>query len=190
MAKFEVGIGVQRFDGKSRVCGNGIYFDEAISLWAAGINPCSYEYTLEILSSLERVLSGEIIEYEWGGGERTWLVSTKELTIATDNFAWQKEDVKTTVEIIEMLEKRKYLMEKLTKENIFQLLKISFEVIKKEPLSFRNNKNNYLYTYFDMLSKLKVSMILLETDLKIETQDFLDQIVFNNSFFKNSETQP
>ena len=88
MLKYEAGFSVLKFDGKSRNCSKGLYFEDVKSLLSAGMNPCDYAYTSEVINKLKRLLSEEICEFEWGGGERTWFLSEPELTLVTDNFVY------------------------------------------------------------------------------------------------------
>ena len=136
MLRYEVGFSVLKFDGKSRTCKNAIFFDDFNSLIAWGINPCDYEYLSDIISKINKLISKEIHEYEWGGGERTWFLSKSDTTTVIDNFAWQDNIVVPTSEILEIILGRKQIMDKWKEDDVRDILSISFDKIKQKPISY------------------------------------------------------
>ncbi len=178
MLEYEVGFSVNRFDGKNRGCGSGLYFKDTKSLWASGINPCSYNYTLAILEQLENVILGKILEFEWGGGERTWFISKKEVTLATDNFAWVEAQELPTLEVVHMLQARKQLIEMWPREAVFALVGTSFEMIKNDTNSFLENEEGLLYSYGASDSGIVVKLVLQKEDFELATSEYLNQLSF------------
>lgn len=178
MIEFEAGLSVNRFDGKSRICRSGLFFKDTRLLWASGINPCSYDYTLAILEQLENVTLGKILEFEWGGGERTWFISKKETTLATDNFAWVEAQELPTSEVVHMLQVRKQLIEMWPKEAVIALLSTSFERIKNDPNTFLENEEGLLYRYRASDSGMVVKLVLQQEDFELATNEYLSQLSF------------
>lgn len=179
MLEYEIGFAVNKFDGMSRTCRSGLFFKDTKSLWASGINPCSYDYTLTVLEQLENVTLGKILDFEWGGGERTWFISKKEVTLATDNFAWVEAQELPTSEVVHMLQVRKQLIEMWPKEAVFALLSTSFERIKNDPNSFLENEQGLLYSYRAIDSGMVVKLVLQREDFELTTNEYLSQLSFN-----------
>ena len=178
MIEYEIGFAVNKFDGISRTCRSGLFFKDTKLLWASGINPCSYDYTLAILEQLENVTLGKILEFEWGGGERTWFISKKEVTLATDNFAWVEAQELPTSEVVHMLQERKQLIEMWPKEAVFALLSTSFERIKNDPNSFWENEQGLLYRYKVIDCGIVVKLVLQQEDFELATSEYLNQLSF------------
>ena len=180
MIDYEIGFAVNRFDGKCRVCKSALFFNAGHSLLASGINPCSYEYVLEIISNLEKIISGEMLEFEWGGGERTWFVSSKESTMALDNFGWSNSIELQTSTMIKILESKKNLSENWVKGDILLLLGKAFDLICQDFNRFIEDKDGCLYKFKEEDTNLVVKLILLEEDLTIKQETYLEQVCITN----------
>lgn len=183
MLKYETGFSVHKFDGKSRRSGKGLYFEELHYLIPTGINPCGYTHTSEIIVELEKLISGETSEYEWGGGERTWFISERNITLATDNFAKYGNIELPTVEILELMKVRKQLMEDWSRDDVSSLVKHSFEKVKDNRLKYIDNEKDFLFKVCDDETGLIVLMVLLEDDFNITSEAFCSQLKFDDRFF-------
>lgn len=183
MLQYKAGFSVLKFDGTSRSCGKGLYFEEVKSLIASGINPCDYSYTSEVICELRRLLSEEIYEYEWGGGERTCFISDPELTMVTDNFSWQENFDLPTSDILELMHVRKRLMDDWSKDEITNLIKDSFEKVREDKSKYIDDGDGIRYKVLDAESGLIVLMILLGDDFILTPQEYCDQLIFNPRFF-------
>jgi len=181
---FEQGFFITNNKGSYRRIAPGLYFNDMKSLLSYGMNPCDYEYTLEVISNLEKLRSGELLEYEWGGGERTWFISEQELTTAKDNFEKLKNIELPTVSVLEMMRIRRNLMEKWSKEDILELVSTSFRKIKNDKCRYVEDKEGCRYKVVGGEDDdLIVRLILLEEDFGLDDKQYLNQIRFNDVFF-------
>ncbi|MCB0541199.1 MAG: hypothetical protein KDE33_27070 [Bacteroidetes bacterium] len=183
MLKYEAGFSVLKFDGKSRNCSKGLYFEDVKSLLSAGMNPCDYAYTSEVINKLKRLLSEEICEFEWGGGERTWFLSEPELTLVTDNFGWHENVEVPTSQILELMELRKHLMDNWSKDEVTSLIRDSFEKIIKDKSKYIDDEEASRYKIFHSESGFIVLMVLLEEDFEVTPIEYCRQLKFNDNFF-------
>jgi hypothetical protein len=183
MNEYDKGYSILKFDGSSRAVSPLLLVGDDSYLLSVGINPCDYTYTHEVIDNLEKLVAGEIHEYEWGGGERTWFVSGAESTKAIDNFERYEDIELLTKLILEMMIARKEMMEQLTENEILNLIKQSFEEIKIDPKSYLYEPEACLYKINDDRTGLFVLMVLLEEDFKLTADMYCEELKFNKRFF-------
>lgn len=178
-----IGFSVLKLNGNSRRVSQGVYFCGLNSLIGGGINPCDYLYTSYVLENLEKLLVGQICEYEWGGGERTWFISEPKNTTVIDNFSWQENIEISTLEILSLMKVRQQLMEDWSRKDITNLIKYSFDKVKKNKSNYLEDKEACRYKVYDEDSALWVMMVLVEADFDLSAEEFCNQLKYNDRFF-------
>jgi hypothetical protein len=181
--KYIKGFSVLKFDGISRIVQPYVRTIPEIDLISAGINPCDYNYLIEVIEELRDLIGKKSGESIWGGGERTLFYSYPNISTVTDNFGWSDEFQIPTSLLLELILAKKELAESFNFNSIKEIITNAFIQIKQNPTNYLADNYHSLYTITNYDLEVDISLILLKEDFEITESVFFNSLEFNLRHF-------
>jgi hypothetical protein len=185
MINFDKCFFVSKKEGLTRKCGILLCFNSKFQI-LTDLNNCDYSYSKIVIDGIGQVLSNQTNEYEWGGGERAWFSVQKEITIIRDNFGWIQDIELPTITIFQIMKSRMHLMEDFKKNYILEIISSSFKTIKRDSSIYAQDEIGSMFKVRYDEKNISVVLFFQESDFALTTQEYLNEIQFNNKFFAES----
>lgn len=132
--------------------------------------------TTAVIEDLNKVLSGEYLEYEWGE-EQIYIISNKDTSILTDLIFGEKlPEVPTEWLLSQMKAWQAFLQEYRNQEKLTKTIASAFKIIVCSPYKYKSYETGAYYEV--MIDNVNVTLQLLEEegDFKLSVEDYLNQI--------------
>jgi len=130
---------------------------------------CNQSYTDEIIQHLEKILSGDLNEYEWGQ-ERIYITSNKYNSQIEDMIHDECLGTYSTSVLLEVMRKWKLFLQKWNDINYMnEKLKIAFQDIILSPMTYHVSENFYK---IQTDTNVSFNLILSDSDLLLTPEEY------------------
>jgi len=148
------------------------------------LKDCNLYTTKDIISNLEKIIRGELREYEWGGGQgRIYITSYQKMSNLEDMIYDENLGEIPTKKLLALMKKwRDFLYDWTEKDKLEEVIRRAFLEIKKNKESTLLVDGVPRYEVKASDGKTIINLVIEEEAFKLSPEKYIKELNFSSNF--------